>query len=564
MRKNPSEDQPAADNPKDKKSVLHKTFPIVGVGASAGGLSAISRLLKPLPIDVAMPHSAIATGQVNFISSPEEIARELERIAKNPSLLQEIRIVHEDISTADGEMLNKIFELLRSRTGNDFTCYKHLTIRRRINRRMVLQQIEGMDDYVRILQQQPGEIDALFQDLLINVTSFFRDPETFEGLKTEVFPRFLEGGDIDQGIRIWIPGCSTGEEVYSVAIALSEFLGERNVCRRIQIFASDIDSKALDFARQGIYPENICDAISPERLQRFFMKTSGGYQVSKSTREMCVFALQNVIKDPPFSGLDLICCRNLMIYFNAVLQKKVLQTFHYALHPGRYLMLGTSESIGSSADLYSLVDKKNKIYLKKSVAHRQSFNFSAAPNTSLVHAGEHSLDVQPAAVFNLQHESENLMLSNLDPSEVIINRDLHSQHFRGQTGLYNEPLGGNASLNLLKMVRQNLAIEEAKIQLVQELEQELLSTREYMQSIIRDQDTTHKKLQSAYKEIQSDNDELPSINEDSEAAKEVLQSSNETLATINEEHETRNQELSLANIDTMGNIHPNISKKEIV
>jgi two-component system CheB/CheR fusion protein len=564
MLKKFSNHQPA-DYAMETKSAQDKIFPIVANG---------------------MPHSAIAAGYVDFIFFPEEIGKELVRIAKHPNLLQDMLSVQEELSHAGSDTLNKIFVLLRSRSGNDFTYYKHTTLHRRIKRRMVLQQIDHMEDYVKYLQQQPGEVDALFQDILINVTSFFRDPETFEGLKTEVFPRFF-----DQSIRIWIPGCSTGEEVYSIAIALFEFLGERNIDRRIQIFASDIDDQALNSARQGIYPETIREVVSAARLQRFFVKTSSGYKIRKSIRDVCVFALQNVTKDPPFSRLNLICCRNLMIYFGTMLQKKVLQTFHYALHPGGFLMLGTSETIGSSADLYSLVDKKNKIYLKKSVAQRFDYDCTTAPNMALAYTGEHTLSVQPAIEFNLQHEAENFILSTDGSPGVIVNQDLQIQHFRDHTGPYLESAAGSASLNLLKMARQNRDMElrsavneaikehrpvrkesasiahdgsnckitrqvlpiaameltkksvgtrdknqDAKNQLIQELEQELLITREYMQTIIGEQDTTNEKLQST----------------------------NEALATINEEHETWNQELNLANIDPTGNIQPIITEKGIV
>jgi two-component system, chemotaxis family, CheB/CheR fusion protein len=582
-----------------------------------------------------MPHSAIAAGHVDFVLTPEDIARELARIAKHPYVLQELRYPKDGEVVQACDSLNKIFVLLRSRTGNDFTYYKHATIRRRIKRRMVLNQIEKMEDYVKYLQQQPKEVDALFQDLLINVTSFFRDPETFEALKTEVFPQLLLGRGKGQPLRIWIPGCSTGEEVYSLAIALFEFLGENISGTRIQIFASDIDSKSVDKARAGHYPEIIKDDVTAARLQRYFVKTPEGYQICKSIRDICVFAVQNVIKDPPFSRLDLVCCRNLMIYLGAVLQKKVLHTFHYSLSLGGYLMLGTSETIGSYADLFSLVDKKSKIYLKKSVATRMAYDFSTTPylpplaGTETVEAGRQS----PAQ--NMQQEAENMILANYGPPGVIINQELQILSFRGQTGPYIEPAAGSASLNLLKMARQDLVMElravvheaikehrpvrkegvriqqqdgsyrrvnlqvmplsganavepcylvlfEASTQVfpekvngkksvkpgktsaesaqeadvasprelrINELEHELLSNREYMQSVIESQEASNEELQSANEEIQSANEELQSTNEELETAKEELQSTNEELATINEEHEIRNQELITANND---------------
>lgn len=583
-----------------------------------------------------MPHSAIAAGHVDFILTPEEIARELSRIAKHPYVLHELRLPKDEEGPLAGDSLNKIFVLLRSRTGNDFTYYKHATIRRRIKRRMVLNQIEQMEDYVKYLQQQPKEVDALFQDILINVTSFFRDPETFEALKGEVFPHLVQGPAKDQSLRIWIPGCSTGEEVYSIAIALFEFLGENISHTRVQIFASDIDNKAVDRARSGHYPESIRDDVSAGRLNRYFVKTSEGYQICKSIRDICVFAVQNVVKDPPFSRIDLVSCRNLMIYLGAVLQKKVLHTFHYALRPGGFLMLGTSETIGSYADLFALVDKKNKIYLKKSVATRLAYDFSATQNISPITSVEPVETDRQTSALNLQHEAENMILANYGPPGVIINQEMQILNFRGQTGPYIEPAAGSASLNLLKMARQDLVVAlrsvvheaikeqhqarkdgvriqqpdgayrmvnlqvlpiaaenaaepyylvlfEAASELVlpekktdrkaeksgnssaesagkaaatdprdlhiQGLEHELLSNREYMQSIIETQESSNEELQSANEEIQSANEELQSTNEELETAKEELQSTNEELATINEEHEIRNQELITANND---------------
>lgn len=564
-----------------------------------------------------MPHSAIAAGHVDFVLTPEEIGKELVRIARHPYLHPEETGPRGELLSEGGDNLNKIFVLLRSRTGNDFTYYKHSTIRRRIKRRMVLHQLEKMEDYVKYLQKQPGELDALFQDVLINVTSFFRDPDTFEALKQEVFPFLMEKRPAEQPLRIWVPGCSTGEEVYSVAIALLEFLGDRAGNIQVQIFASDIDDKAIDKARVGIYPESIRDDIAPGRLQRFFIKTPGGYQISKALRDICVFALQNVIKDPPFSRLDLICCRNLMIYLGAVLQKKVLHTFHYALRPGRFLMLGTSETIGSYADLFATVDKKNKIYTKKSVVTLPGYDFTTLPHAAAMPAADQTTPAR-APALDLQQEAEHLILIAYGPPGVIINQDMQILHFRGQTGPYIEPSPGSASLNLLKMARQDLVLDlravvhqaikernkarkegvrirnddgyrmvnlqvmplpgeehaephylvlfepgseppvvappeaeapDATNLRIQALEQELLSSREYMQSIIEEQEATNEELQSANEEIQSANEELQSTNEELETAKEELQSTNEELSTINEEHENRNLELTSSNND---------------
>jgi len=403
-----------------------------------------------------MPSSAIAAGCVDFVLSPKGIAQELARIARHPYLL------HPHPAEAqlpeDNDSLNKVFLLLRSHTGNDFTYYKHATIKRRIKRRMLLHKLDRLRDYVRHLQTTPGELDALFQDILINVTGFFRDPETFVALQQEVFPQLLANRPLHVPLRIWVPGCSSGEEAYSLAMTLVEHLGDSIGGIQVQIFASDIDGPAIDQARQGLYPERISEEVSKERLRRFFLKVTNGYQIIKIIRDMCVFAVQNVTKDPPFSRLDLICCRNLLIYLGAVLQKKVLQTFHYALQPGGFLMLSTSESIGAQADLFALLEKKSKIYRKKSISPQMNYEFTARPDLSQEAVLPASLN-EGVPVRDIQQEAERLILHRYAPPGVVIGPRLEILHFRGQTGLYIEPSPGAASLNLLKMVRQDLAAE---------------------------------------------------------------------------------------------------------
>jgi len=569
-----------------------------------------------------MPHSAIATGHVDFVLPPEDIASELARMARHPYLRQELLAISpEALEEGDRDLnLNKIFLLLRTRTGIDFTHYKQNTIQRRIKRRMVLHQLDKTKHYVKFLQAHPKELDALFQDMLINVTSFFRDPETFDALKKEIFPRLMADRPSELPLRIWIPACSTGEEVYSVVMALFEFLGDNASTTRLQIFASDIDKEAIDRAGQGIYPQRIAEDVEPERLQRFFVKTASGYQICKPIRDVCVFAVQNVTKDPPFSRLDLICCRNLMIYLGPVLQKKVLHTFHYALRAEGYLMLGTSESIGSETDLFSLLDKKNKIYSRKPVAFRPGADFVNIPYAMPPFAAVPPMRTAMSSSTTVQQEAEQLILEKYGPPGVIINQDMQILQFRGQTGPYIQPSAGSASLNLLKMARPDLVLElrtlvqqaikqhgavrKAGVQLhendsvrrinpqvlplahaeaaasnylvlfepgteaavvrktklepdtadanslhLQELENELFAEREYMQSIIEDQEATNEELQSANEEIQSTNEELQSTNEELETAKEELQSTNEELATIIEEHENRNQEVNRVNND---------------
>lgn len=405
-----------------------------------------------------MPHNAIAAGHVDCILTPEGIARKLAQIAQHPYLRHPLLNVEQETAPKE-EGLSKIFILLRARTGADFTYYKQNTILRRIKRRMTLHQLRRMTDYVKLLQSNAKEIDALFNDILISVTSFFRDPETFAALKKEVFPRLMELSSNQQTLRIWVPACSTGEEAYSVAMALFEFLDDEIDNITIQIFASDINKQAVDKARQGIYPPSIEEAVGAERLKRFFVKTTTGYQICQAIRNVCVFAVQNVTQDPPFSRINLTCCRNLLIYLNAMLQKKVLRTFYYASRPNCFLVLGSSESIGSEADLFSSVDKKNKIYLRKPNVNQ--------PNTKLVqqvYTKQHfftpcpnQISAPPAVI--VQKAAEDLILKEYGPPGVIIDQHMHILNFCGQTGPYIEPAAGGASLSLLKMVRQELMLD---------------------------------------------------------------------------------------------------------
>ena len=328
----------------------------------------------------SMPHSAIAAGCVDFVLNPAEMAVELGQLRRHPYLTgmkhgkgQE---AIDELSEAD-ENLAKIFLLLRQHSGNDFTYYKPSTIQRRIKRRMLLNKIDRLADYVRFLGRTPTEVDALFHDILIHVTGFFRDPLAFDELTKVVFPALMKHRAANLPIRIWVPGCSTGEEVYSLVICLLEFLGEQAAYTPIQIFGTDLDDLAIEQARQAIYPEAINQTVSPERLRKYFIKHEPGYQINRNIRDLCIFSRQNVFKDPPFSRLDLISCRNLLIYLGVVLQKKVLPIFHYALKPNGYLMLGSSETIGRFADLFRLIDKKQKIYMKKTAPTELHYEFSA-------------------------------------------------------------------------------------------------------------------------------------------------------------------------------------------
>jgi len=593
-----------------------------------------------------MPGSAVAAGCADLVLPPEEIAAELARIARHPLLHQRLA-AEVELGDEAAQALSKIYLLLRSRTGNDFALYKQTTIRRRIRRRMLVHKLDRLVDYVRYLQTTPAELDALFQDLLIQVTSFFRDPETFTALRTLVLPRLFAahqarvaaGGSASGApliqVRIWVPACSTGEEPYSLVMTLLEYLtdeeGTPAQAAAIQVFATDIDERAIAVARRGVYPERISAEVSSERLRRFFVKVTGGYQVNKAVRDLCIFAVQNVAKDPPFSRLDLVCCRNMLIYMGQMLQKRVLQVFHYALEPGCFLMLGSSESIGHQADLFALVDQPSKLYAKKSVAGYPGYAFTSR---TPVQDGLTERPIETRLPPRLgsparspQQEADALVLARYSPPGVIVNADLECLHFRGQTGRYLEPAPGAASLHLLKMVRRRLftSLRDALAQAQQSggpvhqrgvdygyeggeglvdlhvlplptaaepcwlvlfdelerphcgaaghpepgrsappgpggaaadadlriavLEQELSTTREYMQAAIAEQDGTNEELRSLNEEIQSANEELQSGNEELETAKEELQSTNEELATVNDELGHRNVALAAANND---------------
>ncbi len=323
-----------------------------------------------------MPHAAAATGCVDFVASPRAIAKELAHISRHPYVNHSHQEKTAVAAEADDNDLNQIFRLLRSSAGVDFTHYKPNTIRRRIQRRMAVHHYHKIEQYTHYLKNHPEEVETLYEDLLISVTGFFRDTAVFSALKKKILPKIINGRRNGEAIRIWVPGCSTGEEVYSLAILLLEYLGEKAGAVPIQMFATDISERALARARSGVFSENIVNEVSPPRLRRYFAKVPGGYQISKAVRELCILAKQNIAKDPPFSNLDLISCRNVLIYLNPLLQKRVMPTFHYALKPNGFLLLGGSESAGGFEQLFAVVDRKHRIFMKRAMATRPVVDFS--------------------------------------------------------------------------------------------------------------------------------------------------------------------------------------------
>jgi two-component system CheB/CheR fusion protein len=373
--------------------------------------------------------------------------------------------------------MEQIFRLLRRTTTVDFSGYKSPTIARRIQRRMALQKIENLKDYGNFLHREQQEVQALYQDLLINVTSFFRNPDAFAALKQIVYPAILHARTSASGpVRVWVPGCSTGEETYSHAISLVEFLGDEHTEIPIQVFGTDLSESAIQRARAGVYKENIEADVTLVRLRRFFYKADGGYQIKKSIRDLCIFSTQNVFNDPPFSRMDLVSCRNVMIYLSQTLQKRVVPIFHYALNPTGFLMLGSTEGLlGSGSELFEMTDKKQKIFRKRLVSAPVAFGFSVdkpehGPTGTPTLAGQPKSPEMPKIPMELQREADRLLLARYVPPAVLINEHLEILQTRGRTASFLELPPGKASLNLLKMARPGLlfelqgAIDEARKQ----------------------------------------------------------------------------------------------------
>jgi two-component system CheB/CheR fusion protein len=409
-----------------------------------------------------MPRSAIATGLVDYVLPPAEMPAQLityvaHAFGKAP------HPVSPPTHKPEGAM-KKIFVLLRSQTGHDFSQYKQSTISRRVERRMAVHQIERLDGYVRYMQQHPTEVDSLFRDLLIGVTSFFRDREAFEAFQEQVIPRLFANKPAGELIRVWVPGCSTGEEAYSIAILLQERLDTLRQSLKAQVFATDIDSGAIGQARAGVYPASIAADISPERLSRFFTQEPDGsaYRIHKGIRDMMVFSEQDVIKDPPFSKLDLISCRNLLIYMGGELHKKLLRLFHYALNPGGVLFLGTSETVGEFADHFATLDRKSKLYLRKEDvpgAQRPAIGKNFAPTTKGGAASRSSEKTPGANKLQLHELTERGLLQHYAPVGALVSERGDILYLHGRTGLYLEPAPGEAGMNILKMAREGLRRE---------------------------------------------------------------------------------------------------------
>jgi two-component system, chemotaxis family, CheB/CheR fusion protein len=590
----------------------NKAIAIVLSGADGDGAQGIEEIKAAGGITFAqckdtakvdsMPNTAVATGQVDFILSPEAIAEELVKISRHPYIARPnpTQLIEEQ---PEEEAFSTIFNLLKAATGVDFTHYKQTTLKRRIARRMALYKIEQLSNYVHYLQNDPAEVSALYHDALINVTSFFRDSEAFEALRSTVFPLIIKDKSPVVPIRVWVAGCSTGEEAYSIAICLHEFLADQQIKPPIQIYATDLSEAVIEKARIGIYHHSKIAEVSPQRLQRFFVPVEGGYQICKAVREQCVFARQNLIGDPPFSRLDLITCRNVLIYLGTVLQKRLLPIFHYGLKSTGFLMLGNSETVGDFLDLFTLVDKKNKIYSRKLVIAKLSVELVASNYAPETINPQLTIRQEDQGDLNLQREADRIVLNQFAPVGVIVNNELEILQFRGKTSLYLEPAPGRASLNLLKMVKPKLLIE-LRTAIHQAKKQEMPVTKEDIQleegnsrrqvkidvvpfktatggevnflvlfedmplststqasdqletGQASDQEmtrlrqelaTTKEHLQSIIEEQQSTNQDLRAANEEILSSNEEFQSTNEELETAKEEIQAANEELNTIN-----------------
>ena len=549
-----------------------------------------------------MPRSAIAAGCVDFILPPEGIARELKRISLHPYLGRP-----EEHPAGEGRHgqketdLLKIFALLRNATDVDFTHYKRSTIHRRIARRMVLHKASSLRQYLKYLNGNRAELSALSEDLLIHVTSFFREPDAFRAMKETILPRIFRHRAPGEPVRIWIAGCSTGEEVYSIAITILEYLQHRPSSVPIQIFGTDVSDTVLEMARAGVYSQSAASAISAARLRQFFTRSDGGYQIIKRIREMCVFARQDLTGDPPYSRLDILSCRNVLIYLDPVLQKKVISVLHYALKPKGFLILGKSESVSGFSELFKPVGRKYKIYSKKSSPSRPDFDLRAAQSQ---HSFADRSEAEAPARFDPQKEADRIVMSQFSPAGLVASGDLQILHFRGNVAPYLAPSPGQASLNLLKMVRTEFAIElrtaihraqkqdtpvrkegilikrgghlsEVDLEVVPFLGQadehfflvlfqetsvpdsapetpasKARSSRPMEKELARLQQelqTTRGHLQSIIEEHEATNEELKSANEEILSSNEELQSTNEELETAQEELQSSNEELVTIN-----------------
>ena len=555
----------------------------------------------------SMPRSAISTVIADIVAPAEELPAKLINFLKfAPTIRAEI-----DIETKNKSNLDKIIILLREQTGNDFSLYKKNTLFRRVERRKILHQIDKIQNYVRFLQENPKEVDILFKELLIGVTNFFRDSAVWDKLKDNTIPSLIN--DLPDGyvIRAWIPGCSTGEEAYSLAIIFREAIenvkSHKNIS--LQIFATDLDNDAVEIARKGTFAKNISADVSPERLSRFFTVDAEGYRVNSTIRDMVVFAPQNVIKDPPFTKLDILSCRNMLIYMETELQKKLMGLFNYSLNPGGILILGTAETIGNNKEGFEELDPKLKLYRRTITLLSADLidfpNSFYAPKASSVEK-----KISPKAVENIQALANQILLQRYAPASLLVNDKGDILYITGRTGKYLEPVAGKANWNIHAMAREGLqqvlpgafrksmqtyepvVLHNIKIGTnggtvftditIQRIESPdsikgmvlvvfadvpVVNEPEHDETIKDKHKSTgrqkelelelqrsYEDLQSLREEMQTSQEELKSTNEELQSTNEELQSTNEELMTSKEEMQSLNEELQTVNVELQSKI----------
>lgn len=567
-----------------------------------------------------MPLNAAATNVADLIVDLADIPQQITHwISNQGRLIPDHERPQQALSVS--LELQRIVMILRTHSGHDFSLYKKNTLRRRIERRMIAQKVETLGGYVRLLETEPTERERLLKEILIGVTSFFRDPEAFDSLKAQVLPQLLQHVVNDRSLRIWIPGCSTGEEAYSIAMCVFEAYQANPWDIELRIFASDIDKDSIEVAREGRYPKTIAAEISPERLKNFFVEGVNDYKVKKEIKERIIFAVHNAVRDPPFSKVDFVSCRNLMIYLEPALQHKLLRIFHYALNPGGMLFLGSSETTGDVSNHFIPFDKKWKFFERKNTPAVPSRAMEFDPPYSF-----HPVPIERAHTTlptprkpTIRELSHDLLLSAYVPPTLICDAGGEILFIHGRMADYLETAAGEAQMNIFTMARDEIKLEisrgfhkvltsseiarfagiklkrhndvlsidiivrpapdpslQQKLLLVtfesnsiepispenqihldrkdidehtQNLERELLFTREHMQSLVEQLETSNEELKSMNEELQSSNEELQSSNEELETAKEELQAVNEELVTLNTELQSKIEELSTANND---------------
>ncbi len=549
-----------------------------------------------------MPQSAISTGMVDFVLAPKDMPEQL--LGYVSRAFRHLPHVEHSAQYGNERDLLQVLYLLRDRTGHDFTHYKTSTLRRRVERRMAVTKIEDMAEYVALVNSDTLEAETLFRELLIGVTNFFRDPPAFEALATEVLPKLVADHGSGEPVRVWVPGCSTGEEAYSIAMLLQEeaVRAGRNV--PAQVFATDIDIDAIERARSGVYPASIAADVSPERLARFFVQDGATYRVVKSIRDSLVFAKQDVTKDPPFSKVDLISCRNLLIYMDGDLQQKLMSLFHYAINPDGFLFLGSSETVGNAADLFAPLDRKWKLFQRRdSVTPRQIVATTMPPRETPA-GGRGHIELQPVPLrLRVRDLAEKTLLDSHTPACAVINAEGDVLYIHGHTGRYLELAPGEPSGSIYKMARDGLRLELStgvRNVLVQDVpvRYERLRVRtngdtslvnliiepmagqdavkgvmlvifedvltpegvveaapteppadreQRIADLDRELSAKEEFLRAVVEELETSNEELKSTNEEMQSTNEELQSSNEELETSREELQSVNEELVTVN-----------------